>query len=92
MAIGRYMVIGMLYPCDHGYESHTMLQISGEVFVPLFWGVGTLMVMMIYSGAIRYVLNDMGTLNMMKLNPLKSLNPSCIIMMIFLKNSLFPPH
>ena len=36
-----------------------MLQTSGEVFVPLFWGVGTLMVMNIYSGTIGYVFNDM---------------------------------
>ena len=40
-----------------------MLQTSGEVFVPLFWGVGTLIVMKIYSGTIRYVFNDMETLN-----------------------------
>ena len=40
-----------------------MLQNSGEVFVPLFWGVGTLMVMKIYSGTIGYVFNDMETLN-----------------------------
>ena len=52
-----------------------MLQTSGEVFVPIFWGVGTLMVMKIYSGTIGYVFNDMETLNMM---------------MIFLKKSLFP--
>ena len=39
-----------------------MLQTSGEVFVPLFWGVGTLMVMNIYSGTIGYVFNDMETL------------------------------
>ena len=51
-----------------------MLQTSGEVFVPLFWGVGALIVMKIYSGTIGYVFNDMETLNMM---------------MIFLKNSLF---
>ena len=75
MALGCYTVIGMLYPCDHGYESHTMLQISGEVFVPLFWGVGTLMVMKIYSETIGYVFNDMQTLNMMMLKPLKSLKP-----------------
>ena len=67
-----------------------MLQTSGEVFVPLFWGVGTLMVMKIYSGTIGYVFNDMETLNMMILKPFKSFNPSCIIMMIFLKMSLFP--
>ena len=36
-----------------------MLQTSGEVFVPLFWGVGTVIVMKIYSGTIGYVLNDM---------------------------------
>ena len=52
-----------------------MLQTSGEVFVPLFWGVGTLIVMKIYSGTIGYVFNDMETLN---------------VMIIFLKNSLFP--
>ena len=52
-----------------------MFQTSGEVFVPLFWGVGTLMVIKIYSGTIGYVFNDMETLNMM---------------MIFLKNYLFP--
>ena len=52
-----------------------MLQTSGEVFVLLFLGVGTLMVMKIYSGTIVYVFNDMDTLNMM---------------MIFLKMSLFP--
>ena len=69
------MVIGMLYPCDHAYEAHKVLQTSGEVFVPLFWGVGTLMVMKIYSGTIGYVFNGMETLNMM---------------MIFLKKSLFP--
>ena len=40
-----------------------MLQTSGEVFVPLFWGVGTLIVMKIYSGTIGYVFNDMETLN-----------------------------
>ena len=40
-----------------------MLQTSGEVFVPLFWGVGTLVVMKIYSGTIAYVFNDMDTLN-----------------------------
>ena len=40
-----------------------MLQTSGEVFVPLFWGVGTLMVMNIYSGTTGYVFNDMETLN-----------------------------
>ena len=68
-----------------------MLQTSAEVFVPLFWGVGTLIVMNIYSGTIGYVFNDMETLNMMMLNPLKYLNPSCIIvMMIFLKKYLFP--
>ena len=52
-----------------------MLQTSSEVFVPLFCGVGTLVVMKIYSGTIGYGFNDMETLNMM---------------MIFLKNSLFP--
>ena len=68
-----------------------MFQTSGEVFVPLFWGVGTLIVMKIYSGIIGYVFNDIETFNMIILNPLKSLKPSCIIiMMIFLKNSLFP--
>ena len=40
-----------------------MLQTSSEVFVPLFWGVGTLMVMNIYSGTIGYVFNDMENLN-----------------------------
>ena len=69
------MVIGMLYPCDHVYESHKVLQPNREVFVPLFWGVGNLIVMNIYSGTIGYVFNDMETLNMM---------------IIFLKNSLFP--
>ena len=42
-----------------------MLQTSGEVFVPLFLGVGTLIVMKIYSVTIGYVFNDMETLNMM---------------------------
>ena len=42
-----------------------MLQTSGEVFVALFWGVGTLIVMKIYSGTIGYVFNDMESLNMM---------------------------
>ena len=42
-----------------------VLQISGEVFVPLFWGDGTLMVMKIYSETFGYVFNDMETLNMM---------------------------
>ena len=41
MALWRYMVISMLQPCDHAYESDKVLQTSGEVFVPLFWGVGT---------------------------------------------------
>ena len=50
-----------------------MLQTSGEVFVPLFGGVGTLIVMKIYSGTIGYVFNDMETLNMMMLNPSKSI-------------------
>ena len=68
-----------------------MLQTSGEVFVHLFWGVGTLMVMDIYSGIIGYVFNGTDTFNMMMLKPLKSLNPYCIIMMmVFLKNPLFP--
>ena len=71
MTLGCYMVIDMLYSCDHGYEAHKVLQTSGEVFVPLFWGVGTLVVMNIYSGTIGYVFNDMETLNMMK----KSLFP-----------------
>ena len=52
-----------------------MLQNSGEAFVLIFWGVGTLMVMKIYNGTIGYVFNDMETLNMM---------------MIFLKKSLLP--
>ena len=39
----------------------------------LFRGVGTLMVMNIYSGTIEYVFNDMETLNMMMLIPLKSM-------------------
>ena len=81
------MVISMLYHCDHAYGAHKVLKTSGEVFVPLFWGVGTLMVMKIYSGTIWYVFNDMDTLNMTMLNPL---NPSYIIMMIFLKKYLFP--
>ena len=63
MALGHYMVIGMLYPCDHAYESHKVLQTSGDIFVPLFWGVDTLMVMNIYSGTIGYVFNHMETLN-----------------------------
>ena len=84
------MVIGMQYPCDHSYEGHKVLQTSGEVCVPLFLGVGTLMVMKICSGTIGYVFNDMDTLNMIMLNPLRSLNPYCIIMMIFLKKSFFP--
>ena len=42
-----------------------MLQTSGKVFVSLFWGVGTIIVMKIYSGTIGYVFNDMETLNMM---------------------------
>ena len=50
-----------------------MLQTSGEVFVPLFSGVGTLMVMNIYSGTIGYFFNDMETLNMMMLNILNSM-------------------
>ena len=66
-----------------------MFQTNGEVFVPLFWAVGTLMVMKIYSETIGYVFIDMETLNMMMLKPLKSLNPSCTIMMIFLKKNLF---
>ena len=48
-----------------------MLQTSGEVFVPIFWAVGTLSMINIFSGTIVYVFNDMETLNMM---------------MIFLKN------
>ena len=40
-----------------------MLQTSGEVFVPLFWGVRTLIAMKIYSGTIGYVFNDMEILN-----------------------------
>ena len=75
MALRRYMVIGMLHPCDHAYEAHKVLQTSSEVFVTLFWGVDTLMVTKIYSGTIGYVFNDMETLNMM---------------MIFLEISLFP--
>ena len=63
MSLGHYMVISMQYPCDHAYKSHKVLQTSGEVFVPLFWDVGTLMVMNIYSGAIGYVFNDIETLN-----------------------------
>ena len=62
-----------------------MFQTSGEVFVPLFWGVGTLMVINIYSGIIGYVFSDMVTLNMMMLKPFKS---HCIIMMIFPEKSL----
>ena len=50
-----------------------MFQTSGEVFVPLFLGVGTLMVMNIYNVTIGYVFNDMETLNMMMLKPLKSM-------------------
>ena len=68
-----------------------MLQTGVEVSVPFFWGVGTLMMMKIYSGTIGYVFNDMETLNMMMLKPLKSLKPSYIIMMmILLKKSLLP--
>ena len=62
MAFGCYMIISMSYPFDHAYESHKVLQTSGDIFVPLFWGVGTLMVMNIDSGAIGYVFNDMETL------------------------------
>ena len=40
-----------------------MFQTSGEVFVPLFWGVGTLIVLKIYFGASGYVFNDIETLN-----------------------------
>ena len=69
------MVISMLYPCDNAYKAHKVLQTSDEVFIPLFWGVGTLMVMKIYNGTIGYVFNDMETLN---------------LMMVFLKKSLFP--
>ena len=56
------MVIAMQYPYDHAYEAHKVLQTS-EVYVPLFWGVGTLIMMKIYSGTIGYVFNDMETLN-----------------------------
>ena len=45
-----------------------MFQTSGEVFIPLVLGVGTLIVMKIYSGNIGYVFNDMETLNMMKIS------------------------
>ena len=69
------MVIGMLQHCDHAYESHNVFQTSGEVFVPLFWGVGTLMVMNIYIGTIGYVFNDMETLNMMILFLKKYVSP-----------------
>ena len=73
------------------FEAHKVLQASGEVFVPLFSGVGTLVVIKIYSGTIRYVFNDMKTLNMMMLNPLKSLKSSYIVMMmILLKIYVFP--
>ena len=75
MAMQCYMVIGMLWPFDHAYEAHKLLQTSGEVFAPLFLGVGTLMVMKIYSEIIGYVFNNMETLNMM---------------MIFMKKYLFP--
>ena len=44
MSLGHYLIIGMWYPCDHAYEAHKVLQTSGEVFVPLFCGFGTLMV------------------------------------------------
>ena len=57
MALGRYMAIGMWQPCDRGYEAHKVLQTSGEVFLPLFWGVVSLIVMNIYSGTIIYVFN-----------------------------------
>ena len=70
-----------------------MLQTSGEVFVHLFWGVGTLIVMKIYSGTIGYVFNDMETLNMMMLKPLKSMESIFSkYYMISLKESLKPLH
>ena len=57
------MAIAMQQSYDHAYEALKVLQTSGEVFVPLFWGVGTLIVMKIYSGTIGYVFNDMETLS-----------------------------
>ena len=70
-----------------------MLQTSGEVFVPLFWGVGSRMMMNIYSGTIGYVFHDMETLNMMMLNPLKSMESILFkYYMISLKESLKPLH
>ena len=68
-----------------------MLQTSGEVFVPLFWGVGTLMVMNIYNVTIGYFFNDMETLNMMMLKPLKSTESILFkYYMISLKGFLIP--
>ena len=70
-----------------------MLQTSGEVFVPLFWGIDTLMVINIYNGTIGYVFNDMDTLNMMMLNPLKSMESILFkYYMISLKESLKHLH
>ena len=70
-----------------------MLQASGEVFLPLFWVVGTVMVIKIYSGTIGYVFNHVETLNMMMLNPFKSMESILFkYYMISLKESLKPLH
>ena len=39
MALGCYMVIGTVYPCDHAYESHKVLKTCGMVFGTLMCGV-----------------------------------------------------
>ena len=67
-----------------------MLQNSDEVFVPLFWSVGTLMVINIYNGTIGYVFNDMETLKIMMLNVM-SLFQNFITMTNFPLFSLFQP-
>ena len=70
-----------------------MLRTSSEVFVPLISGVGTLMVMNIYSGTIGYFFNDMDTLNMMTLKPLNSMESILFkYYMMSLKESLKPLH
>ena len=51
------------------------------------------MVMNIYSGTIGYVFYDMETLNMMMLNPLKSMESILFkYYIIYLKESLKPLH
>ena len=54
MALARYMVTNIFGTCDHAYESHKVLKTSGEVFVPLFLGFCTLMVMNIYSKTVGF--------------------------------------